>query len=57
MGEGVKAGCYCMDSAEKLALHGGGHREGNEPVKCSCEDQVVVDAQLVQSLCKIFLVD
>ena len=35
----------------------GGEGGEHEPVKCSCEDEVVVYAQLVQAICEIFLVD
>jgi hypothetical protein len=49
-----------VDSGGLLELVRGGEMgEGKEdvPVKCACEDEIIVYTQFIQSLCEITLVD
>ncbi len=60
--EGVETGCYCVNSWGKLACNDFGKarkagKEGKVPVKCSSEDEVVVYGELVETFCKVALVN
>ena len=48
MGEGVETGCYCVDSWEMLVFIWQ-VKGGDEPVEGSRQDEVVIDAQLVEA--------